>query len=181
MLGKAFVKIQKQDDKNSYAGCGFFVDTEHIVTCAHVLDTANGDEQSLKKGQILTADMPFIDLKDIAFELIDYVPQKDGKITFNESDDVALLKLKLTTHTKISEPQIKIPRAYTENKRDITIYSQKTKDWIEGQTKAPTEEGWLEISVESKVENGDSGSPVWNEKLHAITGMLVARKRKGLT
>lgn len=92
-----------------------------------------------------------------------------------------MLKLSSTTSTNISKPQIKIPRAHTENKHKIKIYSQKNKDWIEGETKAPTEEGWLVMSIESEVQSGDSGSPVWNERLQAITGMLVARKRNGLS
>lgn len=75
MLGKVFVKIQHQDNANSYAGCGFFIDTEHIVTCAHVLNTVNGDKL-LEKGQTFKVDMPFCNKKDLLFELLEFVPVK---------------------------------------------------------------------------------------------------------
>ncbi len=180
MLGKAFVKIRQVDDANSYAGCGFFIDKEYIVTCAHVLDSAKREESVLKNGQFFTGDMPFANLKDIVFELIHFIPVKEDNISFDEFDDLALLKIQVL-NKNIAKPQIQTPRPYSENNNPIMLYSHKSKRWVDGQIKAPIEDSWLEISIKSEVEAGDSGSPVWNSNLNAITGMLVARQKNNLT
>jgi hypothetical protein len=178
-LGKAFAKIHYSGKENEYAGCGFLIDSKHLVTCTHVLKTANGDT-TFQAGDSFTVDLPFLDLKNVQVELVHHFPVKES-VTFGEHEDMALLKFTGEVEKELPLSQVSYPIVYAQAKDAIEIYSTKTKDYVQGNCSGVTEESWLAINTDKTVEPGDSGSPVWNKRLEAVTGMLVARKRGKLT
>lgn len=185
-LANAYVKIRFSDG-TGYAGCGTRLDSEYIVTCAHVLKTANKDVEP-SKGDTFSAQMPFLSIDNLELELVEYIAEKAEPL-FKDHEDLALLRWKNPPDEKsnseaeqITQPTISFPAMYTQKGDTIDLYSTKRSDNITGTCKGWSEQGWLTVDTETKsVASGDSGSPVWNSKLGAITGMLVAKQRNNLT
>lgn len=179
-LNDAYAEIHYHN-QDSYAGSGFLIDGQHLVTCTHVLTDAFGDI-SLHEGLEVRVDLRYQNYTNIIMELVCSYPRADGNITSNQLEDMALLKFKEgTTPSGIPYPTIKFPDLYKQDGDEISIYSHKQNNYVDAKNKSHSPEGWLILDTNIAVQNGDSGSPVWNKKIQAITGMLVARQRTNLT
>ncbi len=174
----AFAKIHYQQTNSlKYAGCGFHITDNYLLTCTHVLTAASGNVL-LQEGMEFTVDFPFISVEKIKVVLVKYFEKKDANPSFEELQDMALLKFKDDKKPEklpVTAP-IKFPESDKQTGHDFEIYSTKAVTFLDGKCKGAVETGWLVLNTDLNVERGDSGSPVWNETIKGITGMLVARQ-----
>lgn len=181
-----FAKIRNQSQKSdqvTYAGCGFLIEPNYLVTCCHVLETAIGKEQ-MSNGLSFVVDFPFISgLKNTSMELVSFYP-KIKNASIDDLADMALLKFTEGKNPKIdySSPPVKYLSMDAQEEHEVEIYSTRSMDFVKGKCQKAVETGWIVIDTKTiNVEPGDSGSPIWNKAENAITGMLVARYEQNNT
>lgn len=175
-LGNSFAQIRYKDQEG-HAGCGFLIDSNWLITCTHVLEQVNRDAP-LKAGMTFTIDLPFLGQKGSTFELADHYPVMEGNVSLKDLEDMALLKIKDDSEWEsVPVLKVKFPDYYDQNDHSIAIYSPKANDYPKAMCKSVSREGYLILGTDIPVEPGDSGAPVWNNNLEAITGMLVARRK----
>ncbi|PPD04689.1 MAG: hypothetical protein CTY29_04305 [Methylobacter sp.] len=178
-LGNAYAEIRYLNQEN-YAGSGFLINGDYIVTCTHVLLEALGS-QILVSGMEIRVDFRYLDLKNVIMEVVHFYPVIEENNTKNQLEDMALLGFKEGKPQSIGLPKVEFPDFNNQDNHPIRIYSHKLNDFVAAKNKSHSPEGWLILDTDITVEKGDSGTPIWNEKIQAITGMLVARQRNKLT
>jgi hypothetical protein len=153
-------------------GTGFLVERRFMVTCSHVIQGSLklSHDSEVKPGTEVFVDFPFIEPKekikanitfwslpsvmDVAVLEIERIPQGVSNLALIASDN-------LWNHSFMS---FGFPLGYT----DIGI-------WIEGKLKAPIASGLITMeSANKKLGRGFGGSPVFDQDINGIVGMIVS-------
>ena len=178
---QARIRIRYDSDKQAFAGCAIRLNSRYVVTCTHVLQAAlgKGEEDALPEGQVFAAHCPHDKVKpEFSLKLLKHYPPKSGT-SAADIEDLALLEIVGETDgSSDTETNLCYPDMYDQITHEFYIYSTINSEAVTATCTSTTDMGWLSLAIANnkQVKPGDSGSPVFNTNLKAITGILVARK-----
>nr|WSW49400.1 trypsin-like peptidase domain-containing protein [Streptomyces sp. NBC_01001] len=180
-LVSSVVRIKGQNGEP--VGAGFLLAPDVVLTCAHVLAYASGEEHGTAKvaaGTPVTLDMPLdADLAGRSWtaEVEHFVEEKD-----DGTGDVAVLRVRGAIPG--GRPLALAEPATAWDKRvGIVGFTGRRPggSWYWGVLGGPTEEGWRQLSRTGKtrpyIEEGFSGSPVWDSHGRAVVGLVAVTQR----
>ncbi|MFB8348735.1 nSTAND1 domain-containing NTPase [Streptomyces niveus] len=178
-LAAAVVRVKGPDGEP--AGAGFIVAPRTVLTCAHVVNDAldRPRDEEVAVGTRVLVDLPFAEGGGVA-EVERWVP-----VRADQTGDIAVLRLSAA-----------IPGARPVNMADteqvwghdvrVPGFPRRSPGgvWHHGRLRGGTAEGWVQLSQADPhgipVEEGFSGSPVWDEQLRAVAGMVVVIQPGGV-
>lgn len=176
------VRIRRAGPTSAPDGAGFLVGDRLILTCAHVVRPA-----SLEEIGDVFADDVWIDFPELSSEPQRASVLREGWVPMAEDGrgDIAILELADDSPPGASRP----PLRYARNTRGhmILAYGFPAGQYFSSAVPAhgvlsvfggPGFE-WVEIerAMGRFIESGYSGSPVWDENVNAVVGMVVAQDR----
>ncbi|WP_040688833.1 nSTAND1 domain-containing NTPase [Nocardiopsis lucentensis] len=178
-LASAVVRISSPD--GAVCGAGALVASDLVLTCAHVVSDAlgrpRGDEVAL--GAVVTVDLPLAGQSAGGgarwpAEVVQWVP-----IRSDRTGDVALLRLGNTIPGAHPLPVADPEDVWEHGARSVGfVDGEPTALWLRGRLGGVTEEGWIQLSradgQTAFAKRGFSGSPVWDNELGAVVGLVVA-------
>jgi serine/threonine protein kinase len=184
--------FNKANNNKSIVGVGFLVTDRHVLTCAHVVRNALGyskDESFPEKpNEAVYLDFPLLGSGEFTAQVITWHPNSIN----NRKDGMDIAVLELTTGL----PKDCQPVCVNDSSADfwghpLRVFgfpSVKVNNglinlnngvWANYEGRGPeASTGWvlIEKSVETghRIQPGFSGSPVWDEQLQGVVGMVVA-------
>lgn len=172
------------DHANAIVGAGFLVSNRHVMTCAHVvaqsLNVAD-DTTDAPEGMI-SFDFPLVESGNLlAGRVISWRPVRaDNAIGTRIAEDIAVIEITgaLPRGCQPAQPVM----ADDLWNRDFRAFGFPANfdegTWADGKLKDEQSNGRVIIEDPRQtgyfVEPGFSGGPVWDEKLQAVVGMIVA-------
>lgn len=165
-------------------GAGCVLDSEHVVTCAHVVSAAksahHGDDG-------IDLDFPFVDhgQRINATVVLDgwNRPAEGSFAPFDSAgkQDLAILHLPGgVPHGAHAPPFSAMP----DRSHRFEVYGFPVNHddgvWANGSIIGPAGSGWLQLQTEAygyRVSKGFSGSPVWDRDNSRVIGIMVAAER----
>ncbi|HAJ61165.1 MAG TPA: hypothetical protein DCP31_19500 [Cyanobacteria bacterium UBA8543] len=172
----AIVQICKADGK--IIGVGFAVTERHVLTCAHVVNAAlsrKKEDKAQPDGDV-TVVFPFLNGNATA-KIVYWKPPQSALI---REEDIAGLELAAPiSHSK--PVQLGCFRKEGPKFTAFGYPADRPKDtgvWADGEIKDRVSPGWVQIEGTSsqgrRVEQGFSGTAVWNQAKSTVLGMVVA-------
>ncbi|SNT20160.1 nSTAND1 domain-containing NTPase [Actinacidiphila glaucinigra] len=163
------------------AGAGFLVAPDLVLTCAHVVSDALGRprEDEVEAGTEVYVDLPFAS-GGAAAEVERWVPVRD-----DQTGDIAVLRLRAAIPGAHPVHMADTERVWGHDVR-VPGFPRRSPGgvWHYGRLRGVTAEGWVQLSQADPhgvpVEEGFSGSPVWDEQLRAVAGMVVVIQPGGV-
>ncbi|WP_030543301.1 trypsin-like peptidase domain-containing protein [Streptomyces albus] len=165
-------------------GAGFLLAPDVVLTCAHVVAYASGEEDGTAEvapGTRVTLDMPLdADLSGRSWTAeVEHCVEERGDST----GDVAVLRVRGAVPG--GRPLALAEPATAWDKRVGIVGFTGPRpggSWYWGVLGGPTEEGWRQLSrtdeTRPHIEEGFSGSPVWDSRGRTVVG-LVAQSQRG--
>ncbi|MEV0114912.1 serine protease [Streptomyces sp. NPDC050844] len=155
-------------------GSGVLVAPDALCTCAHVVTNALG----LPVDAHTVPDRPV----QLDFPLLPDRPTAVARVeSWRPDDDVALLRLDHTVEGSMPAPLVDGPNVWGDTFRALGFPQHFDGGvWVSGKLRGHTGSGWLQAETSSnshRVREGFSGSPVWDDALGGVVGMLVAADR----
>ncbi|MBD0673348.1 trypsin-like peptidase domain-containing protein [Streptomyces sp. CBMA156] len=179
-LGSAIVRVAGPD--GTPGGVGFLVAPDLAVTCAHVVTDALGlpRTQVTAPAGALTLDRPLSGTGgSVAAEVAHWVPiRADG------TGDVAVLRLAAPV-PGATPLAMASPASVWQHSVRVAGFPGSAPGgvWHAGRLRGATAEGWVQLSGADRqgvpVDRGFSGSPVWDEQVGAVVGMVVIAQLSG--
>ncbi|MFE2746285.1 trypsin-like peptidase domain-containing protein [Streptomyces scopuliridis] len=163
------------------AGAGFLVAPELVLTCAHVVNDAldRPREDEVAAGTEVFVDLPFAEGGSAA-EVERWVP-----VRADQTGDIAVLRLRAAIPGARPLNMADTERVWGHDVR-VPGFPRRSPGgvWHYGRLRGGTAEGWVQLSQADPhgvpVEEGFSGSPVWDEQLRAVAGMVVVIQPGGV-
>ncbi len=160
-------------------GVGFAVTKRHILTCAHVVNVALNQkkEDHTQPSEEVTITFPFLNEASTTAKIVYWKPPQSARIV---EEDIAGLEL--------TAPVFNLKPVHIGDFREagskFTAFgypADRPKDtgvWADGEIKDSVSPGWVQIegtySQGRRVEQGFSGTAVWNQAKSTVLGMVVA-------
>ncbi|PCG85823.1 hypothetical protein CIB93_11935 [Streptomyces sp. WZ.A104] len=180
-LVAAVVRVKGPD--GAIGGAGFLIAADLVLTCAHVVSDAldRPREDTVEAGTEVTVDVPLagnadgVDGGDHRAEVQHWMP-----IRPDQTGDIAVLRLRNripgARPLPMADPQSGV---WDHDARTVGFTDENPEGiWQSGRFRGPTRPGWIQLSRANDeavhVKGGFSGSPVWDNKLGAVVGMMVA-------
>ncbi|TXS54182.1 serine protease [Streptomyces sp. t39] len=173
--------VRLRDGHGDSAGTGFLVGDGLVLTCAHVVCDALGeprDTEELPAARV-TVDMPLLagpttPGHGIEAEVVHWVPIREDR-----SGDVAVLRLLAPAPRARPLPTSLSRRLWEHGSRIVGFTGRSDRPvWQRGSLLGSAGKGWVQLSRADgqtvRVSGGFSGSPVWDNALGAVVGMIVA-------
>lgn len=173
--------VRVRNQLGSVVGAGFLVSPDLIVTCAHVVADAIGEDESEKlPDDLLTVDFAFIPEAALC----------TAKVVVWKSDDLEVNDLALLQFVDQNPSDFKIPPLHLSDTIDSHTECQtygfppRDDDGLNAIAKVidMTASGLIQLEAPNAdgqiVEKGFSGAPVWSDELNAIIGVIVSVKPK---
>ncbi|WP_326571545.1 trypsin-like peptidase domain-containing protein [Actinacidiphila glaucinigra] len=163
------------------AGAGFLVAPDLVLTCAHVVSDALGRprEDEVEAGTEVYVDLPFASGGGAA-DVERWVPVRE-----DQTGDIAVLRLRAAIPGAHPVHMADTERVWGHDVR-VPGFPRRSPGgvWHYGRLRGVTAEGWVQLSQADPhgvpVEEGFSGSPVWDEQLRAVAGMVVVIQPGGV-
>ena len=187
-IARIYCSVSKLADSDSQAskpleiqGMGFLITARHVLTCAHVIESAvgvpEGEQIEAPKAQV-KLDFPFAaeDDKDCFPRLGQVIYWRPTQELGREAD-IAVLQL--------DKPLPILPVKISldcDTHWQAFGFPKGGSCWSGGTFRPINEHGWRQMNITSedaKVEKGFSGTPVWHGSHSTVIGMLVARTSGG--
>jgi hypothetical protein len=167
-------------NNNTVVGGGLFLNSNTIITCAHVVNSALGRQKNDFSRPLESA---YININ------FSFAPKCRKYFTANISiwnysaankrkTDYAILKITNSEEwNMLQDRQITCPVAtcsdYWGNKSRIYGYPAGiTGLWVEGKPLSRDGDGLLQVKTDSPIQEGFSGYPIFDEKLNGFTGII---------
>jgi len=182
----SFVRILRIDGKlKKPCGAGFLVTTRHVLTCAHVISDAlaiprNSEE---KPKDIVSLDFPLLEFQPLVkAKVIRWFSIEDDAI-IGDIEDIAVLELlnEISIPDNISPVPVFILDSYEIFDRSVRMcgfpYNADEGKYINGKLQGFIGKGWVEVQQDfsrEMVDEGFSGTAVWDKNENAVLGMLVS-------
>ncbi len=179
LLEASLVRIRTANDR--IVGAGFLVGERHILTCAHVVSQALGlsDSPPDPPQAAVSLDFPrLLPHTRLTARVVKWsLPMPDG------SGDIAVLELECEPPT--GAEVVRFASAENVWKHDFSALGFPTGYddgvWTTGRLLRRQATNWIQIEdVKAQgfaVAPGFSGTPVWDEQLQGVIGMVVASSR----
>ncbi|MGW0961775.1 nSTAND1 domain-containing NTPase [Streptomyces gelaticus] len=173
--------VRLRDRHGDSAGTGFLVGDGLVLTCAHVVCDALGKPRDTEvlPGARVTLDMPLLagpgaPGHGIEAEVAHWAPIREDR-----SGDVAVLRLLVPAPGARPLPTSLSRRLWEHGSRIVGFTGRSDRPvWQRGSLLGPAGKGWVQLSRADgqtvRVTGGFSGSPVWDNALGAVVGMIVA-------
>ncbi|WNF31066.1 trypsin-like peptidase domain-containing protein [Streptomyces sp. C11-1] len=181
-MAAAVVRVRGRD--GMVAGAGFLVTDDLVLTCAHVVSDAldRPREEAVESGAEVAIDLPLAgdaggsyDGGDRIAEVRRWIP-----VAPDRTGDMALLQLGDPIPGARPLPLADPPEGVWHHHARAVGFTDDHPGgiWHSGTFRGPTQEGWIQLSrgdgESVYVKRGFSGSPVWNDELGAVVGLMVA-------
>ncbi|MCI5157483.1 MAG: hypothetical protein D3906_03420 [Candidatus Electrothrix sp. AUS1_2] len=177
--------LRAEGDQHRPVGAGFLVTPQHIITCAHVVNTALGRKKHAadRPENELFLDFPLLtDRPLLRATILHWFPvQEDSSVT--EIKDIAVLQLL----PDIPLPNEAQPAPLVLLPHDRSFFDQRVRmcgfpagadngTYVNGILQGVNAKGWVEIHHQGSelVEAGFSGTAVWSAEKNAALGMTVS-------
>ncbi|GHH89841.1 nSTAND1 domain-containing NTPase [Streptomyces capillispiralis] len=173
--------VRLWDGDGGSAGTGFLLGDGLVLTCAHVVCDALGRPRDTEvlAGTRVTVDMPLlagpgVPGHGLEAEVAHWVPIREDR-----SGDVAVLRLLGPAPGARPLPTSLSRRLWEHGSRLVGFTGRSDRPvWQRGSLLGPAGKGWVQLSRADgqtvRVTGGFSGSPVWDNALGAVVGMIVA-------
>ncbi|MEV7282142.1 trypsin-like peptidase domain-containing protein [Streptomyces sp. NPDC093111] len=173
--------VRLRDGHGDSAGTGFLVGDGLVLTCAHVVCDALGKPRDTEvlAGARVALDLPLlagpgVPGHDIEAEVAHWVPIREDR-----GGDVAVLRLLGPAPGARPLPTSLSRRLWEHGSRVVGFTGASDRPvWQRGSLLGPAGKGWVQLSRADgqtvRVTGGFSGSPVWDNALGAVVGMIVA-------
>ncbi|MGI2904522.1 AAA-like domain-containing protein [Tolypothrix sp. VBCCA 56010] len=166
-------------------GSGFLVSDKYILTCSHVVALAlqiPAGTSEMPTGTI-SFDFPRVDSKQkLTATVVFWLPVNSNPSESQE--DIAVLRLVNPCPNK-AKPVELLPCENVWKHEFLAFGFPKDKSygvWTEGVLQGANAKGWVQIEVKSensyRLEEGFSGTPVWDQNLQCVVGMAVAAEKQ---
>lgn len=169
--------------KGTVAGTGFLISEHYLLTCAHVVSQCLGLGKNAEdisttavKDKKLEIDFP-VDVSGQR-QTVEVVPElwRVGR------EDIAVLKLAQPLPSRVAVITLNREFPYWNHPFAVYGFPKKRPDgrWVDGKFLG-SQPGIDRVQMEGTrseglgIEPGFSGSPVWNQTLRGVVGMVVAR------
>lgn len=169
------------------AGAGFLVFERHVLTCAHVIAQALGIPRNTSEtlsGEI-QLDFPLVTpAKWLPARAVSWHPVQSGTSTAAEGgEDISVLELHGNPPDG-SQPArlVTVDDLWGHSFRAFGFPAAHDDGvWASGVLRDRQTRGWIQIEDVKQtgyfVEPGFSGTPVWDEQMDGIVGMVVAAEK----
>lgn len=182
-LEPAIVRIYS--DKGNVIGAGFLVSEKHVLTCAHVVAFAAGtsSKSSEMPTKEVSLDFPIVEPgKKLTAKVVFWLPVNPDKYL----EDIAVLELASPLPKKAQPVHLVTSESEELWGHHFRVLGfpvgQPSGVWASGELRARTAKGWVHLEDVKEpgyaLEEGFSGSPVWDEKLDGVVGMAVAADKQ---
>ena len=184
-LVPAIVRIKSSDGQ--IIGAGFLIATRTVVTCAHVVTQAIVSKTESKNAQEdLFVSIEFAcryPAQHMRARVVwkSAVPDCDVALLELEEDPpdpVRPVKLMRATGTSLLRHRFYALGYPPESNRGVQ--SELLGVWAHGQIMARVSNGWIQLQDDqvpgARIRPGFSGTPVWDDDLHMVVGMVVAAR-----
>jgi hypothetical protein len=180
-FNRSIIRFQKPGG-GATVGTGFAIGERHVISCTHVVASVLGleSDQPLPPAAELDAEINLDGGKPVRLKVIKSFPRLNQP-TSNDVEDITIMET-------VSDGTLALGFAPLFQQDDAGHYDQPFKtygfnkptgDWHDGICKGPMGAGWIQLQIENQTAdklNGLSGAPVWNKRIQAIVGMLVAKR-----
>ncbi|MDI9888597.1 serine protease [Streptomyces sp. HNM0645] len=175
LLVSAIVRVKGPD--GTIGGAGFLIAPDLALTCAHVVLDALGlkREGTVKIGRKVTLDQPLAGNGGEWTAVVEHWKPIRG----DETGDIAVLRLPDTIPGARPLPLLDARDVWNHNARAMGFTDDNLNGiWHSGRLRGRVGGGWVQLSRDDgeavRVKGGFSGSPVWDNRLRAVVGMMVA-------
>jgi hypothetical protein len=166
-------------------GAGFLVDGRHVVTCAHVVNDALGFREDATEVPAEPVTVEFVDLlveEQAARRQARVVPEGWVPISDRQRGDVAVLEVVGEPPTGAAPAPLRRPMRLRGHAFDATGFPAAAVSGLtaSGEISRPAGPGgeWVQLDgvrvQGARVEQGFSGTPVWDQHVGAVVGMVVS-------
>lgn len=166
-------------------GIGFLVSEEYALTCAHVVAEAlliDSTTPKLSDGEI-KVDFPLLNLTDKFSATVESWHPVSALNSEEAMEDIAVLKLE---SPPLSAQPTRLMLSENLANNPFKVFGCPTGVsfgvWATGILSEQNAKQWFQLEdtrvTGYAIEPGFSGSPVWNEELQGVVGMVVAAERK---
>lgn len=177
--------VQVKGPSGVPGGAGFLIAPDLVLTCAHVVSDALDElrQKPVAEGTPVMVEFPLcesIDGRPSWPAIVEsWVP-----IGADRTGDIAVLRLEKPIPGTRPLPMADPDRVHGGQVRVVGFPQDAPGGiWFEGRLSGATAEGWMQLSRASgqaaHVKRGFSGSPVWDDTLNAVVGLLVAAQPVG--
>ncbi|GLX02033.1 trypsin-like peptidase domain-containing protein [Microtetraspora sp. NBRC 16547] len=180
-LAAAIVQIKGQH--GALGGAGFLITPDLVLTCAHVVSDAleKPRQEPVPTGTPVTVELPLAPPPVSGGPRPAWLARVENwvPIRAERTGDIAVLRLPEPIPGTHPLPMADPDKVEGGQVRAVGF----TRDapggiWFEGKLVGATGEGWVQLSratgQAAHVKPGFSGSPVWDNALRAVVGLLVA-------
>ncbi|MGA5562099.1 trypsin-like peptidase domain-containing protein [Streptomyces platensis] len=171
-LDSAVLRIT--DQQGNCWGAGFLVAEQTALTCAHVVSAVLGtpEEQPPPAAARVYVDLPLLSAADPGQARL---PARI--VHFSAADDVAVLRVETAMGQGCPVRMVDAPDVWGHPARVFGFPDGRPAGvWHAGVLRSRQADGWIQTDLASdgyRVSGGFSGSPVWDEDLSAVVGMVV--------
>ncbi|MCW5201940.1 trypsin-like peptidase domain-containing protein [Desulfobulbus sp. US4] len=161
------------------AGAGFIVTPEHVLTCAHVINSALGRD---KDDQRTPNTLVFFDFlgsytPKIKAEVVRWFPVCENSES-DQLEDIAVLRFIEPLPDEVSPISLAAPNEQT-NRLKMCGFPRYAPGgtYVTAILQGAIKNGSIELHPEEgrTVDPGFSGTAAWNIKQHVVCGMIVSR------
>ncbi len=174
----SIVRVRRETDEQ-IVGAGFLVDANKktVITCAHVVNTAIDNPTNQRKPlQLVIIDFPGVAKGQmLQSRVIAFVPKQ-----VNGSGDIAVLQVIDDLPKNVQPVKMIVSATHADNEFCVMGFPQAFEDegrWAEGKLQQRLINRQMQAVGTNGfgyfVEQGFSGSPVYDKKLHAVMGMMT--------
>ncbi|MEV8393886.1 MULTISPECIES: serine protease [unclassified Streptomyces] len=184
-LAAAVLRVRYPD--GTAVGVGFLVTGELAVTCAHVVASALGldDDERPAAGATVEVDLPLgpvtapvdgpVAVPAVVPAVVEYWPEEGP----SGARDIAVLRLRSTVPGAVPLRMAEADDVWGHPVRTFGFPARHADGvWHAGVLRARQGAGWLQVERAAgsnhAISRGFSGAPVWDERLGAVVGMVVA-------
>jgi hypothetical protein len=176
-LKPALVRVKTRD--NTTVGMGFLVAKRTLITCTHVVKRAS----TAPVYRMLPSDP--IAVEFIFSRLSQNLTARVTQWSLEEANDVAVLELdhdpphfaRPLDLTSAADGELMKHRFYVFG---FPVGSEGK--WAQGRLMSQIPNGWIQLQDDNvtgaRIEEGFSGTPVWDDDLNTVVGMVVAKEIK---
>ncbi|NET68033.1 MAG: trypsin-like peptidase domain-containing protein [Moorea sp. SIO1G6] len=182
----SIIRLFNQDQ---VVGIGFLVSEHYALTCAHVVAEAlsiDSTIQSCPEGEI-NVDFPLLNGTDkFSARVVCWHPVSDLEDSEEAIEDIAVLKLD-NLPASAHQTRLLLSENLANNRFKVFGCPRKVPFgvWATGVLSDQNAKQWFQLEDPKVtgygIEAGFSGSPVWDEELQGVVGMVVAADTKRQT
>jgi hypothetical protein len=177
--------VRIYSNSGNVIGSGFLVSDKYILTCSHVVALAlqiPAGTSEMPTG-IVSCDFPIVDSKQkLTATVVFWLPVSSNPSESQE--DIAVLRLENPCPSQ-AKPVELLPCENVWKHEFLAFGFPKDKPngvWTEGVLQGANAKSWVQIEVKSengyRLEEGFSGTPVWDQNLQRVVGMAVAAEKQ---